>query len=680
MLDRARPNGVEAEIPGVKEPMTIRKTAAMALLLLAGHAHAEIKDIEVTTTVDEDKDDQLCSLREAITLINRQLASTTAGYHGCGGLTNSQDSYTQRIILKSGEVYTLTQGSIAITQSMTLASDQTALLPINAEKENPIITTSAVQRLFVIDDGSSALEENKSVSFDQVDLKGCGASHPDVSSCTQDPQGNGGILINNETLSFVKSRISDGRAINGGALYMPTVKQGRISLSEVILQDNRAQQGGALWVASTNFSLSRSLVRKNTSSQTLSATQEPGAAIFVLAAPDTALVAPAQVIWNSTLTENTGYAVILKAGMAINSSTIVNNIGGVYIKSNNPATTNGKPINWATLSNSLLAGNGTLQDCRFDATEGALGSASYLNHLVFMGGCDQHPLVIDNTRNLTNLTSLATATSDPERKLDLTTLFADANGDGKCDLPPARGLLCPLEKRRGEFVDYYRPRLLISYQSLQDSPIVNKGNSTPNAYSRFLGCTNSDQRDKARVLCDIGAIELKVAETDSNSKNNFADLLYGQIAHIDLSGRVTENRSEDVLGDGELIPASECSKIYPNATVPAGGWLNGCVRYITPPSKGSMVIDNQNNELVYTPSGNWHGEDRFSYYLTTTTTRFSDAVNDQSIEVYTKVSQAPDTVFPSYKANMGSGATGWAGLLGLMGLAWLRRRSLGKGV
>ena len=65
--------------------MTLKKIAAMATLLCAGYTHAAINDIVVTTTLDEDKDDNQCSLREAITLINQKLASSAAGYHGCGG-------------------------------------------------------------------------------------------------------------------------------------------------------------------------------------------------------------------------------------------------------------------------------------------------------------------------------------------------------------------------------------------------------------------------------------------------------------------------------------------------------------------------------------------------------------------------------------------------------------------
>ncbi len=662
--------------------MTLKKTLFTAALLCAGFAHAAPTDIVVTTTADEDINDKQCSLREAVALINQKLLDSKEGYHGCGGVT-ADVTFNSRIVLKAGSTYTLTKGSLDLTESMSIISDQSDALQPDSTMANPVITTSAVQRLFVIDDQNSVTNATKSVSFDSVDLRGCGAAQPQASSCTNDDSGNGGIIVNNENLSFNKLRISAGRANNGGAVYMSTTKNARMGFNQTIFEDNQAQQGGAIWSASPEVSVNASLLRGNKSLQVGNGTTvEPGAAVFVALGPETSLIAPSRLIAASTLSENTGYAVILRAGMSINSATIINNsVGGVYIKSNNPAAETGKPINYAQLANSLLVGNGTSaapRDCAFDATESSSGASSYLNHLVFMGGCDQHPRLLDNTQSLTNLTILAQAEQDNSRRQDLLTLIADSDNDGVCDLPPARGLLCPLEKRVGDYVPFYRPRLLISYRTLQDSPIVNRGLDTPPASSRFLGCTGADQRGRTRVLCDIGAIELKLAESDSNSKSNFADLLTGQVARIDLSGRSTTNGSEDVLGDGELIPASLCSVVYPSAAVPTGGWLNGCVQYITPPAKGSVEINNLTNELVYTPNGNWHGEDRFSYRLTTTTTRFADAFNDQSLLVETRISQAPANTFTNYKVNLGSGALGIYSLLGLLGLAALRRH-IGKG-
>ena len=61
----------------------LKRTLACALFAITGHAYSA--DIQVTTLVDEDKDDTVCSLREAVEFINKR--SQTAfenGYHGCG--------------------------------------------------------------------------------------------------------------------------------------------------------------------------------------------------------------------------------------------------------------------------------------------------------------------------------------------------------------------------------------------------------------------------------------------------------------------------------------------------------------------------------------------------------------------------------------------------------------------
>ena len=85
-----------------------------------------------------------------------------------GGICLNWGCIPTKALLKSGEVYTLTQGSIDIKESMTIASDQTALLPTNADKPNPVITTSQVQRLFVVDDGALIACFDRQVSLDLV--------------------------------------------------------------------------------------------------------------------------------------------------------------------------------------------------------------------------------------------------------------------------------------------------------------------------------------------------------------------------------------------------------------------------------------------------------------------------------------------------------------------------------
>jgi CSLREA domain-containing protein len=48
----------------------LKRTLACALFAITGHVYSA--DIQVTTLVDEDKDDTVCSLREAVTFLNNR--------------------------------------------------------------------------------------------------------------------------------------------------------------------------------------------------------------------------------------------------------------------------------------------------------------------------------------------------------------------------------------------------------------------------------------------------------------------------------------------------------------------------------------------------------------------------------------------------------------------------------
>ncbi len=86
----------------------LKRSIAFALLAAAGHAYSA--DIQVTTTTDEDVDNTVCSLREAVELLNKLnssdskvVASVKDGYRGCA----SGDS--NNIILQRDKEYTLNE-------------------------------------------------------------------------------------------------------------------------------------------------------------------------------------------------------------------------------------------------------------------------------------------------------------------------------------------------------------------------------------------------------------------------------------------------------------------------------------------------------------------------------------------------------------------------------------------
>ncbi|NAR85993.1 CSLREA domain-containing protein [Acinetobacter haemolyticus] len=66
----------------------LKRTLACALFAITGHAYSA--DILVTTLVDEDKNDSVCSLREAILFLNNRTEDQYKnGYNGCGDESSS---------------------------------------------------------------------------------------------------------------------------------------------------------------------------------------------------------------------------------------------------------------------------------------------------------------------------------------------------------------------------------------------------------------------------------------------------------------------------------------------------------------------------------------------------------------------------------------------------------------
>lgn len=633
----------------------LKRTISLSLLCMASHAYSA--NIIVTTTADEDgTNPNACSLREAIQLINgeritdpedsskkiyKDLLNSNAGYGGCGGKETVSDIFYSPIIeLPFGKTYLL-EREVPIQRSLTLRSDDLGnsrdLLGVN----NPVIRAVGEHRLFNISDESTEATSIQSVTIQQVNLEGCAATDPSR-VCGK----YGGIISNNENLLLSSLRVKGGHAeILGGAIYS-TTPQSSVTLTVVDMQNNVAPNGAALSFEQPYFNIGGSYFSKNNTP-----TGSDGVVIHVVEGvqqKDTSgkLVSPVTTrigrITDSTFYQNDATVIDLLEGILINNVTLVENRAGVRL-----AATRGG----SNLANSIVAGN-TEFDCQFST-----GDLSYLNNNLFINGCD-------NTLNTLQISQTKISGSDDE------TLLAE-DVDGQCAKPPARGLLCrpqPVATTLPELQDgtevfnpYLRPRLLISYQTLNDSKIVNKGRSIT-AILETMTCSQNDQRGFERTLCDLGAVELVI---DNNRKTNGLDIRFGGVAQLNLA---------PLLGDGDLIPAAVCSDVFPNRQPQNGVWLEGCLTYINAPQKGLMTLD-PNGQITYRPSSNFHGVDRFDYDVVTTTSRFSQGANDQKINIETTIVQEPVEGDSNRKVNLAGGAFGWFGLIGLLGLAAVARRN-----
>ena len=627
----------------------LKRTIGLGLLCMASHAYSA--NIVVNTTEDEFDEktpNSTCSLREAIQLINSTDANgkiPEAGFGGCSGKDASSS-----IVLQTGKTYIL-NAEVAITKPLSInVLDEAGNSTKYSGENNAIIKAKGAHRLFTIDDNNPNIA-NITVLIGQVDFVGCGA---DDASATCAPIG--GLIFNRENLSLSFSQLKSGIAeTNGGAIYNEGIGTGTnaglaagvLTLTNVLFQDNKAAQGAAIYSVQPRYEIVGSVFRDNNASGTAGAivfVNRPGDATTTNGSSSTARTGN---IRSSTFFDNKGRVANLLDGMVINSSTIIKNTAGIYL---NSATGS------ANLSNSIVAGNG--EDCIIEA-----GNKAVTNNLVYNSGCG-----VGEAGNLnTNLNSLATPIQL------IANVGINGKSEGKCDQPPAVGLLCPYATPKETFNGFFKPRLLTQYGSINDSPIVNRGSNfvgNQATTDKTVACESTDQRGKTReitVLCDVGAIELIIEDQGKIGQ----DIKFNQIAEIDLT---------DSLGDGQLWPKDKCDDVFKDLPNPPvnNNWQPGCLQFVEgkEAKKGSLILD-ANALLKYTPFKNYHGSDDFSIKVVTTTSRFSEGVNDRSITLRGTVVQEPDNNFENKSVKTSGGSTGFVGLLGLLSLVWMRRRLQG---
>lgn len=617
----------------------LRKSIGIGLLVCSAQGYA---NVQVTTTDDVVKDDGVCSLREAVSFVTSYLndpTKKTSGGNGCG--SSDASTLNQVIELQPDKTYTL-NSEIVIQQSIILQTQNTTLLQdASTGVHNATIFAGGAHRLFTIDDGRADISQ-KTVTFNQLNLQGCGTG-----TCAA----QGGLIFNRESLTLQTSTLSNGSATLGGAIYNAglvtgnnTSSAGVLTITGSIIRGNSADTGAAIFTEQPLYQISRSIIRDNVTRQA------GGAVIYSLNRFDDATTSTSgfnriSYLVNSTLFGNSGYLANVRDGVYLNNVTAVKNTAGLYFDA---------PMGKAHLSNSILVDNGT--DCQFAAGDQSL----FYNNLVTRAdatGCGPGQANNPNT----DWSSL------PRNKLIAGTAVESAS----CDLPPADGLLCPFNTPKDQFLGYFRPRLLSSYTSLTQSPMINRGRLfSDNTSLGLYSCESTDQRGLNRgnaVQCDLGAIELLVSP--ANIARVGQDLTYGQVASINIS---------DDLADGQLLPAAECKAVLGAERDPAGQpWKDGCLRIeqsgATPVSKGTATLS-ASGILTYTPNGNWHGLDEFNLRVVTTASRFSEALSERDIVIPVRIVQAPSDTFASSTVNVKGGSFGAAGVLGLIALAWYRRR------
>lgn len=597
--------------------MMLKRSIVMGLLCFAGHAYSA--EIAVTTTDDNDVDDSVCSLREAIQYINAGMPKE--GYHGCGG-----ESAVSIILLEKQATYKL-KSRIDIKAGLTLKTtyDSTENQSVAVGLNNATIQMDGQDQIFHIDDGNKALI---TVNFQEVSFQGCGTS-----VCAS----LGGIIYNNEKLTLQSSALKGGRADKGGAIYNVGFSSESASLGSVVqtynvlFENNQANNGAAIYSVAPNFWIASSVFKGNTGDVTIY-TENP-------LANASSLVFPARdhLITNSTFFKNSGFALNLKDGIGLNNLTIIKNGGGVLLD-----VQDGQGY----LANSILLGNGT-----------ASGS---MNCKVVDQSTDKS-VIYNNLLTAECPTAAVENNNTVWAKNDL--IAGEDEGVCKNLNDDTTSLLCPYSVPNNAFLGYLRPRILVSFADIFSGPILNKGQTEANGNKQFVACESTDQRDKSRetnnLWCDRGAIEIIVPTSIPRIGD---DIKPGQTAKFNIL---------QYLGDSDLIPKEQCDAVVGKNPTGAA-WQDGClvIKQTQTVSKGKTTL-NLNGDLEYIPNGAWHGADIFELQVVTSSTRYNPANKYISAEV--RIYQEPDNDIDSKSVKTSGGAFGLYGLMGLFGLIGLRR-------
>lgn len=621
-----------------------KRTLACALFAITGHVYAA--DIQVTTLVDEDKDDTVCSLREAVFFLNnRAKKEYENGYHGCGNKDASSI-----ILLQRDKEYSLNT-SLELKVGMTITTATSGDFNDNKKgANNATLKMVGSDRIFFINDGSVE-KELILVNLNELNLKGSATKLND-----------GGLIYNREALNIQYSRLTSGNATRGGGIYNAGILSdtektaGIVRIGNSILEGNKADKGAVIYSEMPRYLVFQSVIRDNQGTSAID-----GAILFVQTGfrdetTGVALQSRFAGINNTTIFQNKGgYVANIREGMIVNNITMIKNAAGLYLqapkwtsKTTTGETTTEEKFPSAFVSNSIIVDNGTT-NCVTSSDDESVVQSTLTTSDCNLHAPAERPNFMWDKNNL-------------KHKL----IAGDSVEKDICDAPPADGLLCPFTTPKDQLVGFFKPRLLSSYSTLSDSLIVNKGRIYSDGSSIGLAsCELIDQRGKNRSgydeLCDLGAIELVINRSEVPIAGQ--DILYGQIAKFNIS---------ESLLDGELLDSASCERILGKRS-DGQTWQPGCleVQQTLTPSKGKLTIDQFGN-VVYTPNSNWHGADKFNLRIITTTTRFND-VSNYYISIPTTIVQDPPNNFESKTVNVSGGSLGLTSILMLLGLIGFRR-------
>jgi CSLREA domain-containing protein len=665
----------------------MRLRASLLLLLLACTPVAWADTIKVTTVVDEDNVadqkaghpsvDHGCSLREAVRFMDGSAAERMNGYGGCkleGDATVSSTvgdtiNLPKASLLDSSQtVYQLTRGEIPVTTSVNITGANLASIAATDINDFPQIRAQALHRIFSVANRSSVPVNSgpgstggtaggavTSLSLSSLVLTGCGSNCAD----------KGGIITVASSASFSVNnvRLSAGVvSAFGGAIYMSP--NSALTVQGSSFEGNIASSGAAIAIGvagvspSNNVSIGGSLFTGNVAT---AVGLNPGAVISLAEPfPNSAYATlGGRNIISSTISGNIGVAIRAQGSATLRNLTIVeNSAGGIDFGGSDTVQ----------LHDSIVAGNPDNQ------AMANVPASTPPNDCINLPGVPTDGYVSYNLFSSANCNGLGTPyTTIANSGNDL--LIAHVDASGAClavgydmptplPTPPASatpivssspGLLCPLASTDPNVLKFHKPRLIALYPTttlsadLQLNHIVNTGAPAGNT----AVCATADQRSRPQRSnsCDLGAIAVQADQVVN-------------LALKTIIGKPVTGDIISLLGDTDLLPGFAC------AQVAASRNDDGCYKVQQDPTKGTYSVDKITHKVTYTPRIDYYGEDRFSFLVATTLSRFSDPSADpeqgQFVQVNVTVQTEPSTVLEN--GNTKAGAMDGLELLGLCAL------------
>ena len=611
--------------------------ASAFCFLAAASVPAAATTYTITSDIDAEAADGVCTLREAIKAISSR-KDVNECEAGTGG---------DKISLVEGQVYELALAEMEIggLQSDPVdknedgdtddegeeAKDINPNFTITVEREaldadpkdNPVIRAAANQRIFLVKQGVS-------LTLSNVRLEGNGNVGGDAGLITV----NGSLLANTGT-QFV-----GGAAASGGALYISG--NGLVALTDVVFRDNQATLNGGAIATDATFggavSLTRALYRDNT------ATGDGGAVHF---AGDRASLQHRNATFYANGAANGGAIAIAATNSVatVNNATMAGQIGGGAVLF--PAGGN----NVVVLSNSAIVGN-VGGSCVGDVTAIDNAGIAYVVH-------EGNTCTLDFDAQIPVPGGLpGDFNPNDSGNADFTVLYGNTTPGavtptpGEC--PAATGAVCePLDIDLG--LQAFNPDFTDSIGVATDElPTLINAGSPADATSFF--CETRDQRDVERNDdCDAGAIEMRIAK--------------GQIDEFPvITGVSTElDVAANDVGDTSI----SCP-------------LQDCLQIVIAPTKGTISVTYPGGDyppdypvVVYESFPGIHGIDTFRYVIDRNAVQDGRTYADTDLGAQVNVVVEPASGID--EDSIGLGSAGVFSLL-LLTLAGLLRRVRAMGL